>query len=121
MLFVRAKNHFEATSLQLADRIRVRPQQNRFCLWRPAPHEWIPDRIPIFRVRRATRIWVARSGGVPVQWLELPKGRGDALERVANLLGRDQVYVEGIRWVEEEPALALDQRFDYVAYVRGAA
>lgn len=118
MLFLKENGAYTATRLLVGDRIRVRPAQGRFCLWRPMPHRFIPERIPIGRVRRATRIWVAKTGGEMVQWLDLPPGKGDVLERIAQVLGRDIVHTSSIRWAEEEPAFAVDQRYDFVAYRR---
>lgn len=118
MLFLKDGDAYVSTQLQVGDRIRVRPAQGRFCLWRPMPHRFIPDRIPIGRVRRATRIWVKTNDQGMTQWLDLPRGKGDALERIAQVLGRDVVHVSTIRWAEEEPAFAVDQRYDFVAYRR---
>lgn len=121
MFFLRNGDEFVPTVLQAEDRIRVRPnigERGRFCVWRPMRSASISALFPIFRVRRATRLWIILYGTESTQWLDLPRGKGDAFQRIAELVGYENLLIDRLRWTEEEPAFAVDQRFDYVAHAR---
>lgn len=119
MFFLQEGDSLSPTDILPEDRIRVRPQQGRFFIWRPVKSpvtiRLVGFEYTIFTVRRAHRLWTQGSDGVYHRWLQIPKGKGDTLQRILATYGRENFFPPGIRWEETSPAFAVDDRFDYVA------
>ncbi|MEK7183875.1 MAG: hypothetical protein AAB776_04565 [Patescibacteria group bacterium] len=118
MFYLKDGDSLAPTELQVGDRIRVRPQIGKFFVWRPVrlPHKywW----VAMFQIRRAVRLWSPDQDGVYHRWLDLPKKRQeghDVLMDIVTVYGSEHFAPPMIRWVEERPTIAVDDRFDYVA------
>lgn len=123
MFFLKEGEALVPTKLQVGDRIRVRPKQGMFSVWRPDPPGPIRSLLDIIRVRPGRRLWIPDVDGNYHQWLVLPARRGsdDILLGIIATYGPENFSSPQIRWSEEEPVGAVDGRFDYIAMPRATS